>query len=182
MFSWCMDMLANVCRLKHWYDNSTVHACHFRIWHVAHWLSMIDRHFETSISNRTRLVADINSVHPVSLCLNLMGNFKHWEMVLQSLPITNHMSRVMRKATFCICENNDADQVRGNREADQRFCFRYIDSTSLYFLNPKFQASIAIFCSCSAWFVSDQVGNQNVGFLMTRLIYWNVFSSPEPNS
>ena len=35
----------------------------------------------------------------------------------------------MRKPTFCICENNDADQLRDNREADQRLCFRYIDST-----------------------------------------------------
>ena len=40
-----------------------------------------------------------------------------------------HMSRVVRKPTFCICENKDADQLRGNREADQRPCFRYIDST-----------------------------------------------------
>ena len=35
----------------------------------------------------------------------------------------------MRKPTFCICENKDADQLRGNREADQRLCFRYIDGT-----------------------------------------------------
>ena len=39
------------------------------------------------------------------------------------------LSRVMRKPTFCICENKDADQLRGNREADQRLCFRYLDST-----------------------------------------------------
>ena len=39
------------------------------------------------------------------------------------------MSRVMRKPDFCICENKDADQLRGNREADQRLCFRYTDST-----------------------------------------------------
>ena len=39
-----------------------------------------------------------------------------------------YMSRVMRKPTFCICENKDADQLRGNREADQHLCFRYIDS------------------------------------------------------
>ena len=32
------------------------------------------------------------------------------------------------KLTFCICKNKDADQLRGNREADQRHCFRYIDS------------------------------------------------------
>ena len=35
----------------------------------------------------------------------------------------------MRKPTFCICENKDADQLRGNREADQRLCFCYLDST-----------------------------------------------------
>ena len=35
----------------------------------------------------------------------------------------------MRKQAFRICENKDADQLRGNREADQRLCFRYSDST-----------------------------------------------------
>ena len=35
----------------------------------------------------------------------------------------------MRKPFFCICENKNADQLRGNHEADQRFCFRYTDST-----------------------------------------------------
>ena len=35
----------------------------------------------------------------------------------------------MRKPAFCIYENKDADQLRGNREADQRLCFRYTDST-----------------------------------------------------
>ena len=37
--------------------------------------------------------------------------------------------RVMRKPKFYICENKDADQLRGNRETDQRLCFRYKDST-----------------------------------------------------
>ena len=41
----------------------------------------------------------------------------------------NILSRVVRKPAFCICENKDADQLRGNREADQRLCFCYIDST-----------------------------------------------------
>ena len=39
------------------------------------------------------------------------------------------MSRVLRKPDFCICEDKDADQLRGDREADQRLCFRYINST-----------------------------------------------------
>ena len=47
----------------------------------------------------------------------------------------------MGKPTICIGENKDADQLRGNREADQRLCFRYSDSTICLLLNPKFQAS-----------------------------------------
>ena len=39
------------------------------------------------------------------------------------------MSRIMRKSMSCICENKDTDQLRGNREADQRLCFRYLVST-----------------------------------------------------
>ena len=46
-----------------------------------------------------------------------------------SLYFMLYMSRVMRFPDFCICENKDADQLRGNREADQRLCFRYMDST-----------------------------------------------------
>ena len=35
----------------------------------------------------------------------------------------SHLSLVLRKPAFCIWENKDADQLRGNREADQRLCF-----------------------------------------------------------
>ena len=55
----------------------------------------------------------------------------------------------MRKPAFCICENKDADQLRGDREADQRLCFRYTDSKSLFYLNPKFQVSSYIQLLCS---------------------------------
>ena len=34
-----------------------------------------------------------------------------------------------QSAFFCICENEDANQLCSNREADQRSCFRNIDST-----------------------------------------------------
>ena len=43
-----------------------------------------------------------------------------------------HMSRVMRKPAFCICENKDADQLRGSAP---------LLVQSLFFLNPKFQAT-----------------------------------------
>ena len=40
-----------------------------------------------------------------------------------------HLSLVVRKPAFCICENKDADQLRGHRHADQRLCFRFKDRT-----------------------------------------------------
>ena len=52
---------------------------------------------------------------------------------------THKMSRAVRKPAFCICENKDADQLRGDREADQRLCFHYIDST--FPLLPKYEIS-----------------------------------------
>ena len=43
--------------------------------------------------------------------------------------IVYKLSHHMGKPTICIGENKDTDQLRGNREADQRLCFRYTDST-----------------------------------------------------
>ena len=68
----------------------------------------------------------------------------------QHLEMGDHvgyLSRVVRKPAFCICENKDADQLRGNREAEQRLCFRYTDST------------IPLLCGCTVRLVPDLVGN-----------------------
>ena len=51
----------------------------------------------------------------------------HW--CTQHMKALGHMSRIVRKPDFCLGENKGADQLRGNREADQRLCFRYSDST-----------------------------------------------------
>ena len=51
----------------------------------------------------------------------------------------HYLSRDVRKPDVFICENKDADQLRGNREADQRLCFRYLDSTMT--LLPKYKIS-----------------------------------------
>ena len=70
------------------------------------------------------------------------------------------MSLVMRKSAFCIYENKDAAQLRGNHEADQRLCSRYTDSTIP--LLPKSEIyfkPLAFFCSCTVRFVWDLVGN-----------------------
>ena len=52
----------------------------------------------------------------------------------------------MGKPTICIGENKDADQLRGNREADQRLCFATRIVHFLFYLNPKFQASSSFLC------------------------------------
>ena len=59
---------------------------------------------------------------------------KPWQLVnykskIQAGKFRLSVSRVMRKPAFYICENKSADQLRGNPEADQRLCFRYMDST-----------------------------------------------------
>ena len=85
-------------------------------------------------------------------------------------PFELDLSRVVRKPAFCICKNKDADQLRGNREADQRVCFRYTDSTIP--LLPKYEilsllpSSVAVQPGlCRTWSETPKTG-----FLTTRLI------------
>ena len=68
-----------------------------------------------------------------------------------------------------ICENKDADQLHGDREADECLCFRYTDSTIP--LLPKTEIS-SLYASviaqphfCRAWSETPKTG-----FLTTRLI------------
>ena len=68
------------------------------------------------------------------------------------------MSLVTRQPPFCKCENKGADQQCGNRTADQRLCFRFIDSTIPLPTKSIFKP-LAVFCGCTAWFVSNLVGN-----------------------
>ena len=91
----------------------------------------------------------------------------------------------MRKPALCICENKDADQLRGNREADQRLCFRYTDSTIS--LLPKYEIS-----SLQPSSVAVQPGlcgalseTPKTGFLTTRLkwmIYGETFRTTTRHS
>ena len=90
-----------------------------------------------------------------------------------SFPIKEYMSCVMRKPTFCICENKGADQLHGNRAADQHLCFRYIDST-IPLLHTYFQAfrHLEFFCDCTAQFASGLVGNPEQVFLVVAHIFY----------
>ena len=77
----------------------------------------------------------------------------------------------MGKPTTCIGENKDADQLRGNREADQRLCLRYSASTiPLLLLKIQNFKLLALFCACTCWFVLDLFENHIVGFPTRQLI------------
>ena len=90
------------------------------------------------------------------------------------------MSRLMGKPTICIGENKDADQLRGNREADQRLCFRYSDSTIP--LLCKFEISSLYRPVCvgpvqkpHCWF------SQKAAHIMTKLVaYENAIKNAYP--
>ena len=76
----------------------------------------------------------------------------------------------MRKQDFCICKNEDADQLRGKRKADQHLCFCYMDSAIP--LLPKSEisslkpSSVAVQPGlCRTW-----LETKKTGFLATRLI------------
>ena len=80
----------------------------------------------------------------VDKCYSFFSSFVFYQTDIEvRISKIDQMSRVIRKPTFCICENKGADQLCSNGDcaADQCLCFRYIDSTTLYFLNLKFQAS-----------------------------------------
>ena len=82
----------------------------------------------------------------------------------------------MREPAFCICENKDADQLHGNRAADQRLCFRCIDSiipllstckseiSSLQTFSVVVQSGL-----CWTW-----LGTPKTGFLKTSLRLINI--------
>ena len=63
------------------------------------------------------------------ICKNYKGSCYQSDHAALLFTTYDSISLVMRKPAFCICENKDADQLRGNREPDQRLCFRYIDTT-----------------------------------------------------
>ena len=72
----------------------------------------------------------------------------------------------MRKPDFCLCENEDSDQLCSNYTADQRLCFRYTDSTIPLIWNIKL---LGILSEFTDWFVLYLVGNPE-GFLALRFI------------
>ena len=89
--------------------------------------------------------------------------------VLSRVHLTQYEPRY-EKPVFCICKNKDADQLRGNRKADQRLCFSYRESTipllSKSEISSLKPSSVAVQAGlCQTWSET-----QKTGFLTTRLI------------
>ena len=89
---------------------------------------IIERQF-LSIVNKTQVACTFSKHHTGAL---LMRTY-----IQRFCGAVWEMSLIMRKPAFCICENEDADQLPGNREADQRLCFRYTASTIPLLLKYK---------------------------------------------
>ena len=66
---------------------------------------------------------------------------------MTTLRVQPHMSHLVRKPTICICENKDADQLRGySAKLISAFVFAKGIVQFLFYLNPKFQASSSFLC------------------------------------
>ena len=84
-----------------------------------------------SCSELLILLTNITSLYDIEFIHEVVPD-QAWKWQVNSTKCTfliNKMSRIVRKPDFCLGENKGADQLRGNREADQRLCFRYSDST-----------------------------------------------------
>ena len=62
-------------------------------------------------------------------------------MASQAFSITLIFEPRVRKPTNCLCKNKDADQLCSNCTADRHIFFATQIIKSLFFVNPKFQAS-----------------------------------------
>ena len=81
------------------------------------------------------------------------------------------MSLHMAEPSICTGENKGADQLHSNCEADRRLRFSLHGYS---FLIQNFQL-LAIFCACTARFVSDLFGGHIVGSSTRRLrLYYKV--------
>ena len=79
-----------------------------------------------------------------------MGKPTMWFLTRSDTNQAVQLLEIARGWKFCIqeverlyypsSENKDADQLRGNREADQRLCFRYTDTIIPLLPKPEFSS------------------------------------------
>ena len=81
-----------------------------------------------------------------------------------------NMSLVVIKPDFCICENKDADQLRCYCAADQRLCFRYMDSTIPLLSKSEISSLQPSTVGLQSGLRQTWSETPKTGFLTTRLI------------
>ena len=108
-----------------------------------------------------------------------------------SIIVKHPVQMEMGKPTICICENKGIDQLRGNREADQRLCFRYSDSTIPPLRNPKIssfqpasvlvQTGLCRTCSETTLLVFPRDGSYaiSIGHSSSSYPFYSLLSSTE---
>ena len=113
--------------------------------------------------------------HLCNICTVIFMAVKMTSDEKSYLSISNtflYMSRVVRKPALCICENKDADQLRGNHEADQHLCFRFIDSTIPLLPKSKISSLYLFLMAVQPGLCGTRSKNQKTAFLTTiRLIF-----------
>ena len=113
----------------------------------------------------------IPCAHRMIIMFSIRGLSKTTLQIYESVFFSciKNLSRLLGKPTIYIGENKDADQLRGYREADQRLCFRYSDSTiplllkseisSFYLFSVTVQAGLCQTCSKTTSFVFPRDGS-----------------------
>ena len=110
-----------------------------------------------------------------SLPFGLLVSFSDIMVILFSDEQKCHMSRVMRKPDFFICENKAADQRRGNRKANQCLCFRYIASTLPLLPKSEISSLYTYTVAVQPDLYRTWLETPKTGFLATRLMHVYAF-------
>ena len=72
----------------------------------------------------------------------------------------------MRKPAFYICENKDADQLRGNSPGNQPLCFGYIDNTIPKIRKIQHFKPLTFFCGCTALNAEDEFRHEVAHYML----------------
>ena len=95
---------------------------------------------------------------PKVFCTFCTPIFHHSTLMINS-KCFSHLSRVMRKQDYCLCENKGADQLCSYCTADQCLCFHYKDSMIPSLLIPKISTFWFSSVTVHGVFMSDLVRN-----------------------
>ena len=103
----------------------------------------------------------------VHQCISLVSMTQHFCF---------HLSRIVRKPAFCICEKKTQISFAVTAKLISAFVFAIRIVQCLYYLNPKFQASSHLLRLYSPVCVGPG-RTPKTGFPTTRLILYNLFDN-----